>query len=208
MEACKLVPWRALLREPEFIERYRRGDDAACRELVELVGPRIHCILKREWLSQDVCEEILAAVFSKTWQARSKLDATKNVYSYICRIAANELTDHHRARTKRQEALREYVDAGGLDSTEEVDNTTETSAPADSPLSVAVRSAVAKLPPMLRRVLELYVAGKNLGWTQKEMANEGDMNHVAFRVSLGRAIQRLKELLREDGFEFGSGGEA
>lgn len=98
--------------------------------------------------------------------------------AWVFRIARNLALNHLRDTRRRPVAVELGHPAIG----------------AGQELGMALRDAIARLPPAERDVFLLREHG---GLTYQEIAEAGDMTTDAVRASLHRARQRLREELRE-----------
>ena len=87
--------------ERELVHRARKDPDAFA-ELYRRYVNRIHAYAMRRTGSREIAEDITAQTFEKALRGLSRFRwSTGGIAPWLFRIAANELTDHHRREGRR-----------------------------------------------------------------------------------------------------------
>jgi RNA polymerase sigma-70 factor (ECF subfamily) len=91
-----------ILIPPTLIQRFRKGDEAALRSLLKLLGPRLLGYCRKKAGNEEDAEELLLDIFLKLWHFREKLDETADVQILLFTIARNHLLNFIRNKATRQ----------------------------------------------------------------------------------------------------------
>ncbi len=98
----------------ERLERCRRGDEAAWRELVSLHTRRVFALAYRFSGRVDEAEDLTQDVFVKVYQALDRYQpAAGSFQAWLMAVARNHAIDHYRRR--REERLRSDDDQERLE---------------------------------------------------------------------------------------------
>ena len=170
--------------ERELVERARDDPDAFA-ELYRRYVHRIHAYAMRRTGSREIAEDITAGTFEKALGGLRRFQwRSGGIAPWLFRIAANELTDHHRREGRRSgdrsaRAIDRIHDRTAVDDLASID--TE----ADSRL---VRIALDGLNPRYQRALTLrYLADLDHEAAAKAMG----LAKPVFAVVLHRASAAL-----------------
>lgn len=160
---------------PPFEQIYRMHLDAVFR----------FCLLQLR--DRDAAEEVTADVFSKALAAYARVRPDEKVITWLLSIARNRVVDHYRATTRRQ---RLAVLLG------------RQAAPIRDPAQVTeirdelarAAAAVSRLDHRRRVLVGLRVAA---GLSYAEIGEVMGMSETAARVATFRALERVREALKE-----------
>jgi RNA polymerase sigma-70 factor (ECF subfamily) len=84
--------------ERELVGRARTDADAFS-EIYRHYLPRVHSFVERRTGSVEVAEDVVSATFEKAWRSLGSFRWREpGIGPWLLRIAANEVTDHHRRR--------------------------------------------------------------------------------------------------------------
>ncbi len=176
-----------------MLDRLRRGDPAGLEALMDRYAPLVCAVAARvlpgrpqEW------EEVASDVFLAAWDNRKKLRAGQ-VRGWLATVARNKAFNRRR---DRREELPLEEDALPL-----------------APDSPHVEVEQEELREVLSRALnsldqadrELFVRHYYYGQTVASAAEEMGLNLSTAKTRLRRGRARLKEYLREVGYEFAEG---
>lgn len=145
---------------------------------VEQLYKPLFLYVKKRVNSKEDAEDLTQDIFYKL--AKSNSDKVENVKSWVYTIAKNSITDYYRKKhittSEMEESMISYEN-DKEDVTEE--------------LSGCVTNFINQLPEEYRLLLTLSEL-KNV--SQKEIAEQLDMNYVTVRSKIQRGRKKLKEL--------------
>ena len=176
-----------------MLDRLRRGDPAGLEALMDHYAPLVCAVAARVLPGQpQEWEEVASDVFLAGWDNRKKLRAGQ-VKGWLATVARNRAFNRRRDRRKE---LPLEEDALPL-----------------APDSPHVEAEQGKLREVLSRALnsldradrELFVRHYYYGQTVAVAAEEMGLNLSTAKTRLRRGRARLKEYLREVGYEFAEG---
>ncbi len=147
--------------DSELLERYRKGEEAAFREIVSRYKNSLYSFLRRFISQQDVVEDVFQETFLQLYSSRDSFDLDRPLRPWLFTIAANKAKDALR-KIQRQATMSmgTMADAGDV-SMDEVVNilTSYETTPEDEvsrdETSVRVRQIIAEMPDNLREILLL-----------------------------------------------------
>lgn len=147
--------------DSELLERYRKGEEAAFREIVSRYKNSLYAFLRRFISQQDVVEDVFQETFLQLYSSRDSFDVDRPLRPWLFTIAANKAKDALR-KIQRQATMSmgSMADAGDV-SMDEVVNilTSYETTPEDEvsrdETSVRVRQIIAEMPDNLREILLL-----------------------------------------------------
>jgi RNA polymerase sigma-70 factor (ECF subfamily) len=91
--------------EKELVERCRRGDDDAWRELVDQFGQKVYSIAYHFTLKREEAEELAQEVFLKVFENLHRYDGTYPLTAWLVSVSRNLCIDRYRRR-KREKSFR------------------------------------------------------------------------------------------------------
>ena len=134
-----------------FIELLRKGDRAACQQLVSDYGPAVFQMVRRIVERQEDAEEVWQDVFVKALQGIGGYDSRKaSLSTWLCRIAYHESLNF--VRIRRPDIV--YMDEHDL-GLNNLDDTSEESAN-DSRIVQELEEALEMLPPHEQAVITMF----------------------------------------------------
>src|SRR5439155_20625456 len=98
--------------EKTLVERCRRGEDEAWRELVDRFGQKIYSVAYHFTLKREDAEELAQEIFLKIFENLHRYDGSFPVVAWIVSLSRNLCIDRYR-RTKREKAFR-FVSDGAV----------------------------------------------------------------------------------------------
>ena len=183
--------------EAELVEAARERDEAAVRELIRRMNPRLFRVARGLAASDAEAEEIVQETYLAAFTRLDSFKAEARFSTWITRICLNTA----RMRRRRSRAHEEY------------DTVTETNGSEDTVLAfpgagveqpdavlgqrqvrVLLEHAVAELPPELRLVFLMREAE---GMSTLAIARDLSLNPVTVKTRLFRARQRLRKAIEK-----------
>ena len=139
-----------------LVDRAKSGNNAAFEELLVVLRPRAMATALRVLHNRDDAEDAVQDAFLKVWRCLGTFEGRSLFPTWIHRIVTNASLDLLRRNTNRSET----VERGGSVKTMVCDKEPSTQRTPESDLCdyeihLLVRSAVAGLPSMHRRTVEL-----------------------------------------------------
>ena len=153
------------------------------RELVMPECPRVFAEASRA-VGSEGAKDVVQDMLRRLWEARDRLDTAASPAAYVRTVGHRVLIDHLRqsARVPTVELMENHAATAEAQSDTEIWDTRR-----------CVNEALAKLPPLQRRVVELTsIAALSIS----EVAEATNMSTEAVRQNLSRGRRKLKELLK------------
>jgi RNA polymerase sigma factor (sigma-70 family) len=178
----------ALLDERALVEQARTDPDAFAALYRRYVG-RVHAFAYRRSGSRDVAEDVTAATFERALRGIGAFEWRGGGFgSWLFRIAANQLADHHRCGSrdaKAYEAVGAMAAGGGGDTI---------GAPTAKGVA-ALRRALSELRPRYQEAISLrYLAGLS----HEEAAAALGVSKPVMAVTLHRALAALRKAMERE----------
>lgn len=166
------------------MHRIAQGEEAALRELYEGYSARLMGLLTALLRDRQRAEDVLQQVFLQAWRTARTYDPRRGTpVAWLTQIARSRALDA--LRRLRPEAPTPSVDAA----------TAESDELASLPERIDVQSALSRLPPAERRLIELSYLG---GYSHAELAAALGLPLGTVKSTLRRGIERLRSLVREE----------
>lgn len=166
----------------KLAERIRKSDQFAFKEFYFLLKTEIFRFFYRNILNYDTSEDLAQETFIKFWEARDRLDPSKNAKSYLFKISKNLLINYFE-RTKSFTSLDNLsdIDIHPMDTSRQEDLIWED-----------VKKGVMKLPYRCRTtfILKRYHNLKN-----NEIAEIMDVSEKTVKNQITKAVKLLREYL-------------
>lgn len=182
-----------LLDERALVERARVDADAFA-ELYRCYVERIHAFVLRRCGDATLAEDITATTFERAMRSLDRFAWGPGGFApWLFRIAANELTDHHRRRARRrgdraQRAADRLHDRTSVDDLDRVDEADRVG---------ILRAALDSLSPRYQRALVLrHLSGLDHEEAARAMGLTPALMAVVVHratASLRRAVERLEQ---------------
>ncbi len=177
------------------LARVRAGDQAAARELVEHLYPRVIRVVRgrlpRRMAEEDLAQEIFLKMFTRLEQYRGEMPFSH----WVSRIAVTTCIDQLRRQQRRPELRWADLSEDEADVLEAV---TADDSVAEAPDEVAARellsTLLAQLKPEDRMVIELLDLEQK---TLVEIAELTGWNTTLVKVRAFRARRKLRKLFQE-----------
>lgn len=147
--------------DSELLQRYRKGDEQAFREIVNRYKNPLYAFLRRFVNQDDVVEDVFQETFLQLYASRDSFDANRPLRPWLFTIAANKAKDALRKMQRQSSMSMGAIADAGEFSLDEVVNilTSYETTPEDEVSSEEtaqrVRQIVAEMPDNLRGILIL-----------------------------------------------------
>ena len=185
-------PLDYLSAPPErVVAEIARHDIHALEALYDRYGDIVYSVSLRVVGDTQLAEDITQEVFLRLWRRPDLFDESRGRFlTWLLSVARNRAIDELRSRVRRHAHEAQDAAAEALPAKDEGDDPLAQALHLDE--RVAVRRALALLPPEQRLVIELAYFG---GYTQQEIATRlrQPLGTVKTRVRLG--LQKLRPLL-------------
>jgi RNA polymerase sigma-70 factor (ECF subfamily) len=181
----------SVVDERDLVERCRKGDDEAWRQMVDHLGQRVYSVAYHFSLKREDAEELSQEIFLKIFENLHRYDGGYPLVAWVVSLARNLCIDRYR-RKKRERAFRFVSD--------------EAVAPllksADDPAAEAIRKertkllfwALAEIPEDLAEILVL----RDLeGLAYDEIGKALDLPEGTVKSRLFRARAEVARKVRE-----------
>jgi RNA polymerase sigma-70 factor (ECF subfamily) len=182
--------------DSELVTRARRGNQAACREIVGRYQRPVFNLIVRMVRDRTLAEDLSQDTFLKAFSRLDRYDPRYKLSNWLLKIAHNTVVDHFRQRKSRSETLPlEFLGRGDEPSAAELGDPA-----ADDPLENLVRAeiaqkiecAMAALRPEYRQVVVLRY---HEDLSHEEIARIMDLPVGTVKSHLHRARAQLAESL-------------
>jgi RNA polymerase sigma-70 factor (ECF subfamily) len=186
------TPAGSPVRAQSIVERCRRGDREAWRELVDEYSRYVYAIILRGYrLPQAEAEDVFQDVFARVFERLETLRDDDALRGWIAQVTRNLCSDHLR----RARAHEELSDA----TVTELDDRLE-----DLDQALAVRQALARLPEGCAQILDRFFC-RDESYKTISAALGIPAGTIASRIS--RCLQRLRgEMVGRESGPGASGG--
>lgn len=171
----------------ELIERCKRGDEAAWRQLVEATHREVYTLCLRILGNPHDAAEATQDSYVLAWRGLPKFRGEAQLTTWLYRIASNASISRRRTRSRRQDREIDLDSTADLEARESVED-----AAAARVDSQRLEAAVAALPDQYRvPVLLRDVYGFSIG----EIAKQLGIGESAAKVRVHRGRKRLRDQL-------------
>lgn len=179
-------------REKRLAERLRGGDTAALGEIIDSYTSYVWTVIRnfsRGCLSEQDIEELCSDVFYSLWTHREKLDIAVGFRSYLAAIARNAVKDRFKTAKPPCEDISELEIPSGRSAEDAV------------MLGEALRCIDEGLKTLSERDSEMFARYYFYGESTAELARRFNISEGTVRSALSRARAKLKDFLKERGFD-------
>jgi RNA polymerase sigma-70 factor (ECF subfamily) len=147
--------------DSHLLERYRKGEEAAFREIVDRYKHSLYAYLRRFINQQDIVDDVFQETFLQLYASRESFDTERPLRPWLFTIAANKAKDALR-KIQRQATMSigAMADAGDVSQDDVVnilasyDETPDDEVSKDE-TAVRVRQIITDMPENLREILLL-----------------------------------------------------
>jgi RNA polymerase sigma-70 factor (ECF subfamily) len=179
------------ITDSELARKINAGEKNAYQELFERYAPRIYQFSLSYLKNKSDAEELVQDVFLKIWEKRDMLDESKNIKSFIFKVAVNTIYDFIRHKNI-ENAFNDFTRANFETNS---DNTWHTVIYDE--MQENLQKLVAQLPGQQQKIFQL---SKEEGLTSEEIAAKLNLSKRTVENHLFRAVSFLKEHFKRDSF--------
>ena len=183
-----------------LVARMATGDEQALGALYDRYATTVHTIAYYLLGQADEAEDAVEETFWQAWREASRYDASRGAVStWLSTIARSRALDRRRAVRRRAEDALDAMGATGsvASASSDAGDRADAMAPAASPQVNAesaerardIASALAKLPPEQREVIELAYFG---GLSQSEIAARTKQPLGTVKTRARLALEKLR----------------
>ncbi len=161
MSESETKPVSEEVSDSELLQRYRRGDEQAFREIVSRYKNSLYAFLRRFVSHDDVVEDVFQETFLQLYISQDSFDANRPLRPWLFTIAANKAKDTLRKMQRQaSKSMGAIADAGDFSVDEVINILTSYETTPDDEVSAeetahCVRQVVAEMPDNLRGILVL-----------------------------------------------------
>lgn len=169
--------------DSELARKIKNGEKTAYQELFDRYAPRIYLFSKSYLKNEADAEELVQDVFLKIWEKRETLDQTKNIKSFIFKIAVNIIYDfirHKNIENAFNDFAQPIFESGS--------NNTWHTVIFDE-MQENLQKLVSLLPEQQQKIFQL---SKEEGLTNEEIAAKLNLSKRTVENHLYRAVSFLK----------------
>lgn len=179
----------------DLVDRCKRGDEVAWKELVELTHREVYTLCLRILNDPSDAAEATQDAYLKAWRGLRGFRGDAQFTTWLYRVASNAAISKHRSRKRRRvyevgaedELLSAMPAAGSVEGTAEVRRDVQ-----------ELEGAIRNLPDHYRSAVVLRDV---YGLSIEEIAKELKITETAAKVRVHRARKKLKETLHPTGEE-------
>ena len=179
------------ISDSELARKIKGGEKNAYQELFERYAPRIYQFSLSYLKNNADAEELVQDVFLKIWEKRDMLDESKNIKSFIFKVAVNTIYDFIRHKNI-ENAFNDYTRANFETNS---DNTWHMVIYDE--MQENLQKLVAQLPGQQQKIFQL---SKEEGLTSEEIAVKLNLSKRTVDNHLYRAVSFLKEHFKKESF--------
>ncbi|MFH5181505.1 RNA polymerase sigma factor [Paenibacillus sp. TAB 01] len=175
------------LTDEQLIDQIRQGDDEAYRLLIERHKHYIYTLVYRMTQHRETAEDLTQEIFIKLYRSLIYFRGESKFTTWLYRLAANVVTDYHRAQKRRPHQTLVDKLKGWFSSREE------------EPEAVAIQKEeqhtvqrlLSELPDKYRLILYLYHY-KQLSYQEISEVTELPLKTIETRLYRGKALLKQK----------------
>lgn len=179
--------------DQRLVDRLRRGDEDAYRELVETYQDRIIAVVSRVAGLRSDAEDLAQETFLKAFGAIDRFQGNSALYTWLYRIGVNTARDWLAHRRRRPAVSLDAMPPGVVDPVDPDDGPGERARREE--LRGYVRATMERLPEPFRTTLALRELE---GRTYEEVAEILGVSLGTVESRIFRARTKLRRLLEED----------
>jgi RNA polymerase sigma-70 factor (ECF subfamily) len=177
------------ISDTDLVHHVRNGEKGAYQILFERYAPKIYSFAFSYLKNKADAEELVQDVFLKIWEKRETLDVSRNIKSFIFKIAVNTIYDfirHKNIESVFKDFARENYEFHS-------NNTWDTVVFKE--MQATLNQLVVKMPEQRKKIFQL---SKIKGFTNDEIANKLGISKRTVENQLYRAVLYLKEHLKDE----------
>lgn len=175
------------LTDTQLIEKVRRSDRDAFRQLFEAFHPRLYQHLIYQCKEDALAQELAQETFFKIWMQRDQLKPSLSFYAYVVRIAENLLKDHYRhqqVRVQHQHKVRLHLYNSEVNPEDETHATF---------LKDAIQTAVQALPEKCKAI---FIQSRIQGLSNQDIADAMGISKKTVENQLHHALKQIRKKIK------------
>ncbi len=177
----------SITSEEDLLQKLRRGDREAFKELYDLYHRRLTLKLVYLLKSEELAQDVLQDIFVKIWEIRETIDPSGNFGGLLYKMAANLAKNVFRKSIYDQLMRSEFAKNDSYSPFEDLDDA--------SNAKTILNIALDRLTPRQR---EVYCLHKIEGMSYREISKLLSISDSAINHHIQQANKQLKELLKTD----------
>lgn len=177
----------SITSEEDLLQKLRRGDREAFKELYDLYHRRLTLKLVYLLKSEELVQDVLQDIFVKIWEIRETIDPSGNFGGLLYKMAANLAKNVFRKSIYDQLMRSEFAKNDSYSPFEDLDDA--------SNAKTILNIALDRLTPRQR---EVYCLHKIEGMSYREISKLLSISDSAINHHIQQANKQLKELLKTD----------
>jgi len=177
----------SITSEEDLLQKLRRGDREAFKELYDLYHRRLTLKLVYLLKSEELAQDVLQDIFVKIWEIRETIDPSGNFGGLLYKMAANLSKNVFRKSIYDQLMRSEFAKNDSYSPFEDLDDA--------SNAKTILNIALDRLTPRQR---EVYCLHKIEGMSYREISKLLSISDSAINHHIQQANKQLKELLKTD----------
>jgi len=166
----------------EDARRFRDGDRALFRRLVDHLSPRLLAVTRSFAIDEDEAHDLLQETWLKAWRRRETFESTGTIQGWLYAVCRSVCLSKSSVRPEAPGAVAADAIAAG-----------DTGSPAAvaerSELRTAIQHALLELPDREREVAQLRLAD---GFSTRETAEALGIAEGTVKATLHNAIRKLR----------------
>lgn len=179
-----------------LVYRCLEGDNAAWKELLEIVTPRILALCRQYHLSQEEALDIYGQVCFRLLNDLEKVESPEKLVAYVGRVARN-MAHNYYLELRKTVRLDESMDGGsGFHSDAEAQEKLE-----QTERMAVLMEAMAELPAKQYQVLKMLLLDEDEP-SYRQVAERLEMPISSVGPTRTRALENLKAKLAQKKFKF------
>lgn len=180
-------PEKKEISEQVLVIQLKAGSQKAFKHLFDRYTPKIYRFAISYLKSEADAEELVQNVFLKLWERRESLDESRNVKSYIFKIAINCIYDLAREK-KYWRTYKEFVSHNLVR-----DNEFTWNEVVYNELSENVDLLLDQMPPQRKKI---FLMSRKQGISNQEIAASLNISQRTVENQIYRAVSYLKEKIK------------
>ena len=185
-------------RKDCLLQRVGEGDPQAVAECIDRFGGLIWSLARKLSVGPSEAEDAVQEVFIALWKNAARFDpSVASETTFVTMIARRRIIDRWRKTGRRPNGDAADVDDVPIQSADEKQDRVELAEEA-----TRAAEAIEQLKPKQQEILRLAVCQ---GWSHQVIADRLCLPLGTVKTNVRRGLQRVRELLQEDGLA-GAGG--
>lgn len=191
------------LSDEQLAELVVQGNRDAFDEIYERHSKQIYNFVKKQVQSQEAAEDITQDVFLRLFRAAAHFDRTRQLSSYLYKIAVNEVRRYYHRLSRQQvsslnEPVRSHEDSRERGDIVAAATTTKSDTGQGDLTTGYLQGLINRLPPEQKEVVLLKVY-RELTFEEIAWIVNAPLSTVLSRMRY--AIQKLRRWMEEQGIE-------